>query len=150
MSTFLPMAMAPKDRTPVLLKVKSEQKLPERAADYAGLQFVGRYAGCVMAWCFAAPVGCGGIPDEWLEGWQPLPDSWLPMDSAPRDGTHVLLSYEGVGATEGWFESSYGFGDDDDEAEKWCALRLPHHGCGCCRDTNPLPVGWRPLPGGDA
>lgn len=28
-----------------------------------------------IGWNFAAPVGHGGFPDEWLEGWYPLPDA---------------------------------------------------------------------------
>jgi len=69
-----PMTDAPRDRTPVLLKMKAAEALPERAHDLAGIVFVGRHAGCFTGWSFAAPVGYGGIPDTWLEGWAPIPD----------------------------------------------------------------------------
>jgi hypothetical protein len=44
-----------------------------------GITFVGRHPGITsrhedFGWNFAAPVGYGGIPDEWLEGWMPLPE----------------------------------------------------------------------------
>lgn len=66
---FLPINTAPKDGSPVLLKVKSIEKL----RGLAGIQFVGINRGNNFDWSFAAPVGFGGIPDDWLEGWMPLP-----------------------------------------------------------------------------
>lgn len=65
------MASAPKDGTPVLLKVKNA--LPKKDDALAGVQFVGRNVlgkdSYDYGWSFAAPVGYGGIPDEWLDGW---------------------------------------------------------------------------------
>ncbi len=42
-----------------------------------GLEFVGRNKLCSdgydLNWNFAAPVGMGGFPDDWLVGYMPLP-----------------------------------------------------------------------------
>lgn len=65
-----PIESAPKDGTPVQLLFKPE--LPERAENFAGLQFVGAWHGEFSMWGFAAPVGMGGFPDDWLAGWHPL------------------------------------------------------------------------------
>lgn len=69
------MKSAPKDGAPVLLKVK--EVLPRPDDRLAGVQFVGRNVlgrdDYDYGWSFAAPVGYGGIPDEWLDGWMPLP-----------------------------------------------------------------------------
>lgn len=67
---WLPMDTAPKDGTPVLLKFNSD--LNENGRKYENLVFIGRNRGDIMDWGFAAPVGVGGFPDEWLEGWKPL------------------------------------------------------------------------------
>lgn len=67
------MADAPRD-TPVLLKVRAEADLPERGRNFAGIAFVGIHRGDRLGWSFAAPVGMGGIPDDWLEGWCPVHD----------------------------------------------------------------------------
>lgn len=68
------MESVPLDGTPALLKFKSPEQLPDRAHGYADRWFVGRYTGEFTLWAFAAPVGQGGIPTEWLEGWMPTPD----------------------------------------------------------------------------
>jgi hypothetical protein len=68
---------APKDGTPVLLKFKDA--LSPNLDGFAGRQFVGSNRDNYMLWSFAAPVGCGGFPDDSLEGWKPLSDdpiSW--------------------------------------------------------------------------
>jgi hypothetical protein len=64
---------APTDGTPVLVKVKPGASLPDRAAAWGGLVFVARNKSDASEWCFAAPAGCGGFLDAWLEGWMPLP-----------------------------------------------------------------------------
>lgn len=69
----------------VLLKFKDDlsqyeaKGAKERRLDrWEGLFFVGRHHGFTrrmdldMGWGFAAPVGQGGFPDAWLEGWAPL------------------------------------------------------------------------------
>lgn len=70
MQTLQPITIAPKDGTPVLLKIKPDQ------GSFSNLVFVGRNRNDSAEWCFAAPVGCGGIPDSWLKGWMPLPDEF--------------------------------------------------------------------------
>lgn len=69
-----PMKDAPRDRSCVLLQMKRARDVPQRP-DYMfeGVVFVGRWGGDLMLWSFAAPVGMGGIPDDWIAGWQPLP-----------------------------------------------------------------------------
>lgn len=77
-----PMKNARKNGKPVLLQLKA--KIPRSVyrndlSVWDGLQFVGQHPGIEedgfdIGWCFAAPVGCGGFPDEWFDGWQPLPD----------------------------------------------------------------------------
>lgn len=70
---------ARKDRTAYLLLLKNP--IPNQRADlriWDGLQFVGRHTGLAedgfdIGWQFAAPVGCGGFPDEWIAGYQTLP-----------------------------------------------------------------------------
>lgn len=79
------MKTAPKDGTPVLLKFKDDLKQFSRNDEYweesfSGIFFVGRNNSDKSStkindcWSFAAPVGHGGIPDIWLEGWEHLPD----------------------------------------------------------------------------
>ena len=73
-SQWQPIESAPKDGTPVLVKFKDA--IPNDREDlrrWDGLMFVGRSHGNVMEWSFAAPVGQGGFPDEWMESWMPLP-----------------------------------------------------------------------------
>lgn len=76
------MTTAPKDRTSVLLKVKD--RIPREGRPdldcWQGLQFVGSHPGVCedgfdIGWGFAAPVGHGGFPDDWFDGWKPLPAS---------------------------------------------------------------------------
>lgn len=63
------------------------------------------------------------------------------MDTAPKDGTSVLLCVEGK-AIEGYF--------DESQAEwgvrEWVVVTLLSHGCGCCGFNNEEPKGWLPLP----
>lgn len=72
---FRPMECAPVDGTPALLRFKSSSQLPDRAEAFAERWFVGRYTGEFTLWSFAAPVGHGGIPTEWLECWMPTPEA---------------------------------------------------------------------------
>ena len=71
-----PMSEAPLDGTPVILKFKDD--LTEYSKDEYWLSswtsafFVGKNHGNIMGWCFASPVGHGGIASAWLEGWADL------------------------------------------------------------------------------
>ena len=83
MSEWQPIETAPDEGSAVLLLVKDKDALDDLlvrdAQAWARLQFVGRrpyprrhdFDG---GWNFAAPVGAGGIPDAWLDGWMPLPE----------------------------------------------------------------------------
>lgn len=77
-----PISTAPKDGTSILLKFKDDLSayygsFEERMKGWEGLCFVGRAyreeRHHIMGWGFAAPVGNGGFPDAWIEGWMPLP-----------------------------------------------------------------------------
>lgn len=69
-----PIETAPRD-VPVLLKLRDDLEKfktdePER---WNGLEFVGRSRSDnhdLFGWCFAAPVGMGGFPDQWFVGWK--------------------------------------------------------------------------------
>jgi hypothetical protein len=88
---WLPMKLAAKDGTAILLKLKNP--IPVEAPDpwfdrWHGVIFVGHHPGIVPAvttapmgqcsdevdvgWSFAAPVGHGGFPDHFFVGWKPL------------------------------------------------------------------------------
>lgn len=71
--TWQPIEKVPKYAGPVLLRFRSEAELPERALGFADRVFVGRWGGELHLWSFNAPVGHGGIPDEWLLEWHPIP-----------------------------------------------------------------------------
>lgn len=69
---WLPVAGAPRDGTPVLLRVR-EVLAREDLALWQGLVFVGRWRAGTDGWSFAAPVGVGGFPDEGIAGWMHVP-----------------------------------------------------------------------------
>lgn len=90
-----PIETAPKDGTSVLLRFKNP--IPREGngvqRQWAGLQFVGRHPGVAedgfdIGWSFAAPVGMGGFPDEWLEGWMPLLGSIFVDGKALNSASH--------------------------------------------------------------
>lgn len=72
-------AEAKKDGKPILIKLKSPiPRILERDRPWDGLVFVGRHPGLSddgfdIGWNFAAPVGMGGFPDDWIEGWREIP-----------------------------------------------------------------------------
>lgn len=79
-TTWLPIADAPKG-PPLLLKFKDDLSqyfgnFQERMELWQGVVFVGRSRSKkehnLLGWGFAAPVGQGGFPDAWMEGWQPI------------------------------------------------------------------------------
>lgn len=67
------METAPRDGTRILVLTQGEDVIPERSRGLANIVFVARNDGDASEWRFAAPVGIGGIPDEWLAGWMPAP-----------------------------------------------------------------------------
>lgn len=81
-----PIESAPKDGTRVLVLLRSD--LPEHSKHFNGVTFVAHHPGRPVdgfdiGWCFSAPVGMGGFPDEWFVGWRPLP---TPPRSLPTGG----------------------------------------------------------------
>lgn len=70
--------------------------------------------------------------------------TWQPIETAPKDGTRVLLWFDGTVVSGSWNPqvdikgNSYGPGG-------WDAETLPSHGCGCCSSDNDPPTYWMPL-----
>lgn len=116
--SLMAMVTAPKDGTPVLLKTKNDGTIPERAQMPGGIYFVGRNWNDLSEWGFAAPVGFGGIPDAWLEGWLPLPDGEPPLRA-------WLIERQAKGQTEYIFMDSglFQWTADRDEAMKFADRR---------------------------
>lgn len=70
---------------------------------------------------------------------------WQPIETAPKDGTHILAFMEGAVIEAWWEDMSYGEPDRAGMGE-WECPRLSSHGCGCCCSTNDWPTHWMPLP----
>lgn len=68
--------------------------------------------------------------------------TWLSMDTAPLDGTTILLRSE-YGLRSGRYKPSSA-GDTD----PWKYDAYDSDGCGCCYSGNSAPTGWMPLPEG--
>lgn len=86
-AAWRPMSEAKKDRTPVLVKIHDDlfpRICPERKdlEPWNGRWVVVSHPGVLedgfdIGWGVAAPVGCGGFPDDWFVGWQSLPSAPL-------------------------------------------------------------------------
>jgi hypothetical protein len=61
---------------------------------------------------------------------------WQPIETAPKDGTRILLFIEDQVIEGHW----------DDSWPMWCTAYLSSHGCGCCSSSNEEPTHWMPLP----
>ncbi|MFT9441072.1 MAG: hypothetical protein ABF593_04835 [Acetobacter papayae] len=79
-AAWRPMSEAPKDRTPIIAKTRSDV-FPESSnrSGWNGRHAVIQHGGILddgfdMGWSVAAPVGYGGMPDGWFLGWQPISD----------------------------------------------------------------------------
>lgn len=62
---------------------------------------------------------------------------WQPIDTAPKDGTRILLLIDGM-AIEGTLPIG---------SSKYLDLAITsQHGCGCCATNDDWPTHWMPLP----
>lgn len=69
-------------------------------------------------------------------------DRWRPIETAPKDGTSILLYYPDSGVIEGmWFERY-----ENGNGGQWSVVSIDQHGCGCCADDSDQPTHWMPLP----
>ena len=83
MSEWQAIETAKKNRTEILAKFFDDlypRLYPKRPdlARWNGQRVVIRHDGLAddgfdIGWSMAAPVGHGGFPDDWIEGWMPLP-----------------------------------------------------------------------------
>ena len=62
-------------------------------------------------------------------------NQWKPIDTAPKDGTYVLV-YNNDGYV---YDANYDGG-------KWRFASADQHGCGCCSGDYDRPTHWMPLP----
>lgn len=104
-----PMSEAKKDRTPILAKIHDDlfpRIHPERKdlkcwnGRWVVISHTGVLAdGFDIGWGVAAPVGCGGLTDDWFVGWKPvdypanvaaLEDTEGYLFSNPETGTEYL------------------------------------------------------------
>jgi hypothetical protein len=67
------------------------------------------------------------------------------IETAPKDGTHIILVFDGK-FIEGWWypeisNDGYVYGPG-----YWDVVSLSSHGCGCCSSENDEPTHWMPKP----
>lgn len=83
-----PIGTAPRNGTPVLVRIRKDLDL-ERMKRFRGLYAVMRNRDDHWGWSFAAPVGMGGFPDDWLDGWWDLPvDEGNDSDFSEQTGSY--------------------------------------------------------------
>lgn len=70
---------------------------------------------------------------------------WQPIETAPKDGTHILAYMENAVIEAWWEDTSYGNPEYEGRGE-WECPNLSSHGCGCCSIFNDAPTHWMPLP----
>ncbi len=71
--------------------------------------------------------------------------SWQPIETAPKDGAHIILLIDG-NAIEGWWDPCIGYDGKVYDIPYWDVVRLSSHGCGCCSGRNDDPTAWMHLP----
>jgi hypothetical protein len=114
-----PMAIAPKDRTSVLLRFKTAiVDRPDITELYAGRWIVARNGADSMLWSLAGPFGCGGFPDEWFDGWLPTPDD--------QDTPHPQYVRRLERSEAGWRDSAERLLQERDAALSELRVRAQH------------------------
>lgn len=68
------------------------------------------------------------------------------MDTAPKDGTAVLLYVRDKNGEMKWIEGYWWHSTTPYSSSRWELATFPIHGCGCCGYNNETPAGWLPLP----
>jgi len=72
--------------------------------------------------------------------------TWKPIETAPKDGTEVILLLP-LDDAEVAIQGSWGkYPDCGTEDYGWEFARLNSHGCGCCSSQDEMPTHWMPLP----
>lgn len=64
---------------------------------------------------------------------------WLPIETAPKDGTSILLLIDDTAIEGSWYTPQYG-------KPGWHPEALSSHGCGCCSTPDGPATHWSPLP----
>lgn len=64
---------------------------------------------------------------------------WLPIETAPKDGSSVLLLISGEAIQGRWVTYKNIPGE-------WRVVSLSSHGCGCCSADDEPPTHWAHLP----
>lgn len=64
---------------------------------------------------------------------------WRPIESAPKDGTPIMLLIDDVAIEGSWYAPQYG-------KPRWYPEALCSHGCGCCGSEDGPATHWCPLP----
>ena len=105
-----PIGTAPKDGTPIWAHLR-EDIFPTLCPHRSDLErWNGRQvplihrgftpSGFDVGWSIAAPVGHGGFPDEWIDGWMPLPTP--PSSGWEEDANRLLIEAKASGiSTDG-------------------------------------------------
>jgi hypothetical protein len=70
-------------------------------------------------------------------------NGWRPIETAPKDGTDILLYVQEEITSGSWSERKSFDGRD---ISCWVYAELDEHGCGCCSDKGEPPTHWMPLP----
>ena len=70
---------------------------------------------------------------------------WQSIETAPRDGTTIILLVDDVAISGSWGMSP-DCGPERYPQDGWRVDSLNSHGCGCCASQNGAAMGWLPLP----
>lgn len=72
------------------------------------------------------------------------PEGWQPIETAPRDGTSILILYNGCAIEACWECVEYGDWESWSESVYWWSSELN------CLDDGDEPTHWMPLPAAPA